>query len=600
MLMFRHLLMMQMMMGTRLGISVGHRPGTAQSAGGLTPPTTKGYGLKKWRRIRRDVIKDGNSSLDVSKILKRGHSGSGNLAKPVRAPLEEIGKDSEGSIGSTTVARNPSVVEGFAGPSGLDLNFAAGPAFAAGADSDHSEDRSSKSSTAASAPKARHDSLGALGHARERNRAKNLSGKGLGQQGKTRVESTKKPRGERAVKLQKENSQSSMESDLRSSNSIYTQGAFSTAINGMKSGKSTSYYSGNNDRAHQSGQYSDDAHACYLKENSLDGENISQDGSAAWEAEEDKDENHRSSADQDPLVRSMQALLSVQEALEKEVKKFTEIAKDPVVTIAEGQVSDLTEHVKSLEVALEETRTTLLASESRISELEAALSDRRSFEEESTTNCDSLTSKPMDELENAFRQKIEAEIEYLAIVRTIQALRVDLQSQLMLLAEQEAAVAQATSHDKLCEVETRAAQLEKQAEELEEVCEGITEAEDDVLMLRRGAFLHCKYDAFSRRILENNSIKIRPAHWIIFLSFVLGQVEVCQSASMSTGASPAESGRLMGHFVDKCRWLVQVKICQSVSTFTDASPAESGRLMGYFVNESRVREHRRRRRQGQL
>ncbi|KAI9084109.1 hypothetical protein K1719_033907 [Acacia pycnantha] len=37
---------------------------------GSSPPITKGYGLKKWRRIKRDVVKDQSTHLDSAKLLK--------------------------------------------------------------------------------------------------------------------------------------------------------------------------------------------------------------------------------------------------------------------------------------------------------------------------------------------------------------------------------------------------------------------------------------------------------------------------------------------------------------------------------------------------
>ncbi|KAI4366229.1 hypothetical protein MLD38_022129 [Melastoma candidum] len=464
--------------GGEIGLPGESPPSTAQCVDRSTPPMTKGYGLKKWRRIRRDVVKEVHMSLDASKVLKRGFYGAMNGAKPSLAPLE-VGNDNEASVGSMSSVRDLSNVgvDVFASPFGLDINFAAE------ADSDNSKDESSKLSTAASAPKTRHVSPAALGYARDRIRVKNLSGKGVGQSGKAHVESSKKQREER-VKIQKENSHSSVESHLRSSNAFFMQGAFSTAGNGMRSGKSTTYYhSGNSDDPHQSGQFSEDGSADYPKEiHNVD--SISQDGSAAWEAEEEKDGHHPSSAERDPLDQSLQALKSVQEALEKEVEKFCEIAKEPVVLIDEKQISNPMDYMRYLEVALEEARMTLRARESRIYELEASLSNPKSPKEESASNSDLLTNIPMDELESAFKQRIEAEIEYLSIVRTIQKLSVDIQSQLLLLTEQEAAREPKTVLDRLTETETRAAMLGKRAEELEKASEDIIEAEE-VLKLQK-------------------------------------------------------------------------------------------------------------------
>ncbi|KAK8655118.1 hypothetical protein V6N13_107710 [Hibiscus sabdariffa] len=101
----------------------------------------------------------------------------------------------------------------------LDFIFAVRVAFVSATDSENSEDRSSESSTAASMPK-----------------MKNLSGNTLDnssegvQQGKGIVGSSKKARGV-WVKIEKENSHSSMESDSRSSNFIFTHGLISVTSN---------------------------------------------------------------------------------------------------------------------------------------------------------------------------------------------------------------------------------------------------------------------------------------------------------------------------------------------------------------------------------
>lgn len=279
-------------------------PLDAKSPGGGSPPTTKGYGLKKWRRIRREFAKDVSPSIDTGKILKRGLSGAANPTKAQHIPIQ-IKQNSEGSVGSANVFRT----DGFATHgSTSDSRFAAGAAFAAGTDSENSEDRSSKSSTAASVPKMKYDLPAVLGHPREKNRMKNISGKSSGnspqksQQGKGRIEGSKKARGEK-VKIEKENSHSSMESDSRSSNFVFVQGVTS---NGKQSGRSMNYDGENSDEALPSEQQFN--------------QEIQQDDLAAhssWEAKEEKSENHRSFTDQDAFVESIFSLQSVQEALEK-------------------------------------------------------------------------------------------------------------------------------------------------------------------------------------------------------------------------------------------------------------------------------------------
>lgn len=303
-------------------------PTKSPGLSGGSNPTTKGYGLKKWRRIRRDFVKDSSVSVDSSKMLKRGLSGSLNPAKPPY--LSEIKQNSEGSVGSANIlVKNSGVNDHLAAhASSSDSRFAVGSTFTAGTDSENSEDRSSKSSTAASAPKARHDMNAVLGHARDKNRMKNLSGKSSGnsiqrvQQGKPRTETSKKPRGER-VKIEKENSHSSMESDSRSSNFVFMQGNFSANSNGKQSGTLTNYDGENSDEA-QAGekQFGEELQTGYSKETVGEVEDLSLDDLAAdlpWEVKEEKGETDQPLIDQDSLVDSILALQSVQEALERGV-----------------------------------------------------------------------------------------------------------------------------------------------------------------------------------------------------------------------------------------------------------------------------------------
>lgn len=500
-------------------------PTKSPGLSGGSNPTTKGYGLKKWRRIRRDFVKDSSVSVDSSKMLKRGLSGSLNPAKPPY--LSEIKQNSEGSVGSANIlVKNSGVNDHLAAhASSSDSRFAVGSTFTAGTDSENSEDRSSKSSTAASAPKARHDMNAVLGHARDKNRMKNLSGKSSGnsiqrvQQGKPRTETSKKPRGER-VKIEKENSHSSMESDSRSSNFVFMQGNFSANSNGKQSGTLTNYDGENSDEA-QAGekQFGEELQTGYSKETVGEVEDLSLDDLAAdlpWEVKEEKGETDQPLIDQDPLVDSILALQSVQEALEREVQKFGEIANEPISVcnssikdsssadfasmgpeiheassscqlsseetrqsdscFMETQMHSLKQNISSLESKLEEATAMLKVKESRIVELE---------ESESAIELQQKQCREMEtELEDLFKQKIEAEVEYLTLTRTIQKLRAG--DQIMIYEEQKAlAGEQAQMLNKLGEAEGKAAMLKKQAEKLETYCGDILGSEEVMKMEKR-------------------------------------------------------------------------------------------------------------------
>ncbi|XWS51651.1 hypothetical protein CRYUN_Cryun11dG0001800 [Craigia yunnanensis] len=512
-------------------------PLAAKSPGDPSPPTTKGYGLKKWRRIKRDFVKAPTATMDSSKILKRGLSRSANPTKHQHMTSPEIKQNSEGPVGPANVLKNASVAHGFMRSPSLDPRFAVGAAFAAATDSENSEDRSSKSSTAASVPKVRYDLPAVLGYVHEKNQMKNSSGKSLSNSSQRveqgRVENNKKPRGER-VKIEKENSHSSMESDSRSSNFVFLQGPFRVTSNGKQSGKSMNYDGENSDEAHEGEhQISEEVQTAYRKENAGEIEELSPDDLAAdlsWEAKEEKSENIRPSPHQDPLVESILALQSVQEALENEVQKIGEIGKEPTSlhgdsvnvnsvpvgsTFAdqeipettssdqlasekirqstsgslETQVFTLTQKVKYLESKLEEARAVLQAKESRISELETSVSSSRSRKEDSGSTAELQQDKYREmefDLEGFFQQKMEAEIEFLALTRAVQKLKVSVGNQITLFEEQTSlAGKQAQMLNKLGEAESKASMLKKHAEELEKYCGDVLGTEEVLKMQRR-------------------------------------------------------------------------------------------------------------------
>lgn len=464
-----------------------------KSQTGASPPMTKGYGLKKWRRIKRDFVKDAGPSVDSSKVLKRGLTGAVNPT----TPLTDNWQNTKASVGSASALKTMGGVDGFATHgSSSDSRFAVGSAFAAGTDSENSEDRSSKSSTAASAPKLRYELPAASVYVRERNRMKNLSGKSGGnptqrvQQGKSRAESSKKPRGEK-VKIEKENSHSSMESDSRSSNFVFMQGAFAMTSNGRQSGQSMNYDGENSDDAHASDQqFGEEVQTGYAEENVGVVEDLSQGDLAAdlsWDAKDEKSENHQPSTVRNPLTESLLTLQSVQDELEKEVEKFREIGKDAILlhdnsfeggsvpadsifTDPEMRVLSLKQNVQHLEAKLEEMRTLLEVKEQRVAELEATLNSSKPGKEESGSTIDlqpELCREMETELECLFRQKIEAEVEYLTLTRTIDKVRAPGGSRVTLIEGKEGlALEQAQMLNKLEETECKAAVLEKHAEEL--------------------------------------------------------------------------------------------------------------------------------------
>lgn len=117
----------------------------------------------------------------------------------------------------------------------------------------------------------------------------------------------------------------------------------------------------------------------------------------------------------------------------------------------EVQILTLTERIKDLEAKLEEARATLQVKEAHVSELRTALSLTELPKEEPGSR------EVESEQEGIFRQKIEAEIEYLAITGAVQKLRVKEQQSLVDV--------QSKMTGKLGKVEAKSALLKLQARE---------------------------------------------------------------------------------------------------------------------------------------
>nr|GME16715.1 WPP domain-interacting protein 2 [Ipomoea batatas] len=444
----------------------------------MPSPTPKGYGLKKkWRRINREEVKkDGDRNIDTSKLfVKRDLSSSSkNSAKAVRYSAGASQQSSE-----------------FVRNSGLNGNSVAvhGSAFMAGADLEISEDESSKSSTAASASNPRNKKP-TVEYAGNRNLV-NLS-----QQSKDWTDSSKKPRGER-VKIDKENSHSSMESDSRSSNFVFMQeGTSSLKSNGTKGERPLNSDGENRDEDKEcEGKVGDDdRQASYNDGNSGQFEDVLQDGLSAessWEAKDEKSENHGTSTDRDPVIESIFTLQAAQEALEREVQKFKEIAKEAEQSESvngmhdsfdslENEVISQKQVLKLTKSKLEEATSMLTLKEAKVNELESIISNGPRMEERQIAMQSTLDIET--ELETLFKQKIETEVEFLVS----KAAAAD---QITLLEQQKTLVSDQMVN-KLGDAEQKAAMLKKEAEKLENYCKNMVSTADDTLKLQKNVFKH--------------------------------------------------------------------------------------------------------------
>ncbi|XP_055807527.1 WPP domain-interacting protein 2-like [Solanum dulcamara] len=523
---------------TGMGIDTADPVGSPPSV--KSSVTAKGFGLKKWRRIRREAHNDGDSNTDSAKLLKRGLSSSAaNSAKPVHLSAGTI-QNSDGSVSSANaLLRSPGVhVDGL----GVirDFGLAIQPIFFGGTDSENNEDWSSRSSTAASAPKSSYEAPVFHGYVPIKNGQRTLSGKiGTSAQqshrGKSQAETSKKPRGER-VKIEKESSHSSMESDSQSSNSLPMQSNNHATSNGTKGGSSVNNDEQFSDEAlTRERPFSEELQTALDRRNGKECETQDDLGAeSTWEVKEERSEYQGLSTDHDPLLESISTLQAAQENLEREIQKWKEIRiEDDVIDHSlqdvgipsdfssgdtdfpgpntseqsqsrngvqhsfnslEFEVVGLKQNVILLQNKLNDEADLIKLKEARVVELEAILSSNAKKEKKKTGNdLHQINGDIERELEGLFRQKIEAELEYLVISRTIQKWRAAAVDQVTLMEEQKIlATEQAQMVKKLRDSETKAAMHKSQAENLDNYCDDGAST-NKTLELQKGV---CKYSFY--------------------------------------------------------------------------------------------------------
>lgn len=156
--------------------------------------------------------------------------------------------------------------------------------------------------------------------------------------------------------------------------------------------------------------------------------------------------------------------------------------------LLESEIVSLKQNVIHLESKLEEASSMLEAKEAKITELETTLNSNTSRQEETSGTIELQRGKYQEmetELEGLFKQKIEAEVEYLAISRTILNLRVAAVDQITFLEEQKTlASEQDQMLNNLEDAGNKASKLKRRAEKLETCCGEIVEA-DEILKLQK-------------------------------------------------------------------------------------------------------------------
>lgn len=159
----------------------------------------------------------------------------------------------------------------------------------------------------------------------------------------------------------------------------------------------------------------------------------------------------------------------------------------------EAAVLGLTGKVKFLETKLEETMATLKSKESRVAELESSISTSKSPKEEEVR--DEKVMEIEKDFERFFRQRLEAEIEYLAIVRAIESL----QCGIVVDGKKILADEQVEMMNRLREAESKATALKKRAEGLEKYCGDVLDTEE--VLTTRGEVFKVSSCAFLQLIL---------------------------------------------------------------------------------------------------
>nr|XP_043619784.1 WPP domain-interacting protein 2 [Erigeron canadensis] len=362
---------------------------------------TKGRGLKKWRRIRRaEPGKETSNSVDDSN-RKRGMS--------VFPTGMKQRSDGGGSSSSTNAVSNVVV-------NGLDrVGLGQGFDIASRADSENS-----RSSTGASAPPRMNHELPMLGQGIDRN-VRNVGGMGYGisVKGDGREKGLKKAKG---VRIKKENSISSMESDSRSNNFVFMQGASSMTSNGRRNGRSGNYEEDDSDDGRNGDGCLNEGGGITFSKNEGDFEDVFQNlaGQISWGVNGDKADGHVGSEIRNTLLESIMPLQLAQEALEREVQKLRDVGQESTLssdnsvqpsgsTFVDEEWQFSNSNQVALQSKLEEALAMLKLKDTKISKLESAL------------NAEDIKSKH----EELLTQRISAELEYLVIVNTIQNIKAE-------------------------------------------------------------------------------------------------------------------------------------------------------------------------------
>ncbi|CAL5073716.1 unnamed protein product [Urochloa decumbens] len=489
-------------------------------------PVTKGRGLRRWRRIPRDQQLQQHreeSPLSPGASVGAGASAAEDLAAQLHkrrfntaadapkgkedAPVEEV----ESSVASVESSFVPVEASGFVpleasppAPTRLDPNLGhliatAGFSLGAGgADSDNSDDRGSKFSTAASAP--RHDfSSGGFGRDRDRARSRAPGGAAHGKNLRAARGRGTTARAA-ASPVEAENSRSSVESNLRSSNAAHARGSSAgVTSNGVHKVLFPDDHQSDDEAPSDEVRY---VTGGFYKENgSVVGRLGNCDSDANNhifdEASVGKYENGGPHSGLDPYVESIALLQSAQEALENEIQKFVDIRKETDENSTtdhsetewssslhpDESVEELSEKIKVLESKLEEATILINERESKILELDAL--SQTQPQDTVARNNDLLS--PQSYVDQLLLEKMEAEIQCFILTRASQDWKPLIKDQIALYEAQKSLMGDRKSLEtKLRHTENRAMMLEEMVDKLESQCKELSET-SEVLKLQARA-----------------------------------------------------------------------------------------------------------------
>ncbi|CAN6196373.1 unnamed protein product [Urochloa humidicola] len=481
-------------------------------------PVTKGRGLRRWRRIPREQQQlphregspaspgagaGASAAVDLAaQLTKRRLYPTADAPKGKEdAAVEEV-ESSVASVESSFVPLEASPP--LPAPTRLDPNlghliattgFSLG---AGGADSDNSDDRGSKLSTAASAP--RHD-FSSGGFGRDRDRARSRA-PGAAAHGKNLRAARGRGASARAAAspVEAENSRSSVESNLRSSNAAHARrSSAGVTSNGVHKVLFPDDHQSDDEAPIEEVRY---VTGGFYKEN---GSVVGRLGNCDSDANNHifdegsvgKFENGGTHSGLDPYVESIALLQSAQEALENEIQKFVDIRKetdeDSTTHHSETEwssslhpdesVEELSEKIKVLEAKLEEATTLINQQDSKILELDAL----SQIQPQDTVACNNDLLSLQSDVDQLLLEKMEAKTQCFILTRALQDWKPLIKDQFALYEAQKSLVGDRKSLEtKLRHTENRAMMLEEMVDKLESQCKELSET-SEVLKLQARA-----------------------------------------------------------------------------------------------------------------